>query len=101
VNAENLFQTTFFSIYLEGGQFMTTQQSFMPPEENIPAEQLHMTKQIGSAAFKVVVLFSGTSQETMEDKLLRLIEREGYDDQQDTLTWSAILTKTRTTGAAA
>ncbi|MCL2839977.1 MAG: transposon-encoded TnpW family protein [Defluviitaleaceae bacterium] len=35
-----------------------------------------MQKRIGSTTFKVNVHFSTTSQETVEDKLLRLIKRE-------------------------
>ena len=35
-----------------------------------------LLKRIGSTTYKVTVRFSGTSKETMEDKLLRLIERE-------------------------
>jgi len=34
------------------------------------------TKRIGSTTYKVSVHFSKTSKETMNDKILRLIERE-------------------------
>lgn len=40
------------------------------------AEPINMQKRIGSTTFKVNVHFSTTSQETVEDKLLRLIKRE-------------------------
>ncbi|MCL2199928.1 MAG: transposon-encoded TnpW family protein [Defluviitaleaceae bacterium] len=40
------------------------------------AEPINMQKRIGSTTFKVSVHFSTTSQETVEDKVLRLIKRE-------------------------
>jgi len=40
------------------------------------AEPVTLLKRIGSTTYKVSVRFSETSKETMEDKLLRLIERE-------------------------
>ena len=40
------------------------------------AEPQTLLKRIGSITYKVSVRFSETSKETMEDKLLRLIERE-------------------------
>ena len=40
------------------------------------AEPINMTKRIGSTTFKVAVHFSQTSQETVENKLLRLIKQE-------------------------
>ena len=39
-------------------------------------EPLNLLKRIGSTTYKVSVHFSETSKETMEDKLLRLMERE-------------------------
>ena len=39
-------------------------------------EPVKLLKRIGSTTFVVNVHFSDTSKETMEDKLLRLIERE-------------------------
>ena len=46
--------------------------------KKIPAEKQPVTllKRIGSTTYKVSVRFSETDKETMEDKLLRLIERE-------------------------
>ena len=55
---------------------MTTKQSATMPTENKSAEQINLRKRIGSTTFEVAVHFSGTSQETLEDKLLRIIERE-------------------------
>jgi len=40
------------------------------------AESLKLTKRIGSTTFTVSVHFSQTSKETVEDKLLRLMERD-------------------------
>ena len=40
------------------------------------AEPLKLTKRIGSTTFTVSVHFSKTSKETVEDKLLRLMERD-------------------------
>ena len=40
------------------------------------AEPVTLLKRIGSTTYKVSVRFSETSKETMEDKLLRMIERE-------------------------
>jgi len=40
------------------------------------AEPVTLLKRIGSTTYQVSIRFSETSKETMEDKLLRLIERE-------------------------
>lgn len=37
---------------------------------------LRITKRIGSTTYKVSVHFSGTSRETMDDKLIHLIEKD-------------------------
>ena len=37
---------------------------------------LRITQRIGSTTYKVSVHFSKTSRETMDDKLIRLIERD-------------------------
>ena len=37
---------------------------------------LRITKRIGSTTYKVSVHFSRTSRETMDDKLIHLIERD-------------------------
>jgi hypothetical protein len=42
----------------------------------IQAEPLKMLKRIGSTTYKVTIRFSETATETLEDKILRLIERE-------------------------
>jgi hypothetical protein len=39
-------------------------------------EPLNLLKRIGSTTYMVNVHFSETSKETLEDKILRLIERE-------------------------
>ena len=39
-------------------------------------EPLKLQKRIGSTFYEVSVRFSATSKETMQDKVLRLIERE-------------------------
>ena len=41
--------------------------------------QPYLLKRIGSTVYHVTVHFSETSKETMEDKILRLIEREVRD----------------------
>ena len=40
---------------------------------------VNLTKRIGSTTYVVAVHFSQTSKETLEDKLLRLMEREVED----------------------
>jgi hypothetical protein len=42
----------------------------------IEAEPVKLQKRIGSTTYVVSVRFSATSTETLEDKILRLIERE-------------------------
>ena len=44
--------------------------------DNANAEPLMLQRRIGSTIFTVNVRFSNTNTETMEDKLLRLIEGE-------------------------
>ena len=44
------------------------------------SEPVMLRKRIGSTTFTVAVHFSNTSEETIEDKILRLIEREVKDD---------------------
>ena len=42
-------------------------------------QTLWMTRRIGSTTYRVRVAFSDTGQETMEDKILRLIQNDaGY-----------------------
>jgi hypothetical protein len=43
---------------------------------NDEREPLKLLKRIGSTVYSVNVRFSETSKETLEDKILRLIERE-------------------------
>jgi hypothetical protein len=43
------------------------------------AEQSSFKTKIGSTTYTVSVHFSRTSKETMQDKILRLIEREAQD----------------------
>ena len=43
-------------------------------------EPVKLLERIGSTTYEVTVHFSKTSKETMEDKLLRLIEREVNSD---------------------
>ena len=44
---------------------------------------LRITKRIGSTPYKVSAHFSRTSRETMDDKLIRLIECEAYLPRRD------------------
>jgi hypothetical protein len=44
------------------------------------SEPVNLQKRIGSTTFVVSVRFSQTSDETIEDKILRLIEREAQND---------------------
>ena len=39
----------------------------------------YMTRRIGATTFKVKVVFSATEQETMEDKVLRMIRNEALE----------------------
>ncbi|MCL2774902.1 MAG: transposon-encoded TnpW family protein [Oscillospiraceae bacterium] len=48
----------------------------MPKE----AEPVKLLKRIGSTLYKVSIYFSENSKETLEDKILRLIEREVHDN---------------------
>ena len=45
-------------------------------DEKKTDKPLKFPKRIGSTNYEVSVYFSNTSKETMEDKILRLIERE-------------------------
>jgi hypothetical protein len=44
------------------------------------AEPLKLLNRIGSTTYEVSVHFSKTSKETLEDKILRLIEREAINN---------------------
>jgi hypothetical protein len=66
-------QTSFF---LKGVNPMTSMQSATMPEVKTAAEPLILRKRIGSTTFEVSVHFSGTSKETLADKMLRLILSE-------------------------
>ena len=46
----------------------------------MPVEPVKLLKRIGSTTIEVTVHFSNKSKETLEDKLLRMIEREVSDD---------------------
>jgi hypothetical protein len=48
--------------------------------ENAGREPLTVRKRVGSTTYVVSVRFSQTSRETMQDKILRLIEREVRTD---------------------
>ncbi len=39
----------------------------------------YMTRRIGATTFKVKVVFSDTGQETMEDKILRIVHNESME----------------------
>jgi hypothetical protein len=43
-------------------------------------EPVKLQRRIGSTLYEVSVRFSATSKETMQDKLMRLIEREVQND---------------------
>jgi hypothetical protein len=43
------------------------------------AEPVKLLRRIGSATVEITVHFSNTNKETLEDKLLRMIEREVLD----------------------
>jgi hypothetical protein len=58
--------------------YTTTQTSAAKTRgETAAAEPTKFVKRIGSTVYSVSVRFSETAKETLEDKLLRLIEREG------------------------
>jgi hypothetical protein len=48
--------------------------------ENSNAETIKLLKKVGSTIYTVNVHFSKTSKETIEDKILRLIEREAQNE---------------------
>ena len=54
----------------------TIETSAARTQDEAHTEPMYMQKRIGSTTFKVAIHFSTTSQETVEDKLLRLIKRE-------------------------
>jgi hypothetical protein len=58
---------------------MQTQKAGAVTSDNAHAEPLNMTRRIGSTTYVVAVHFSRTSNETVEDKLIRLMEREVKD----------------------
>ena len=39
----------------------------------------YMTRRIGATTFKVKVVFNDTGQETMEDKILRIVRNEAME----------------------
>lgn len=43
----------------------------------------YMTKRIGSTTYKVKVVFCDTGQETMEDKILRIVRNEALQNAAD------------------
>lgn len=48
---------------------------------NTPNENYtYMTKRIGSTTYKVKVVFSEDGSETMEDKILRMIQNEALEN---------------------
>ena len=56
--------------------YATTKEcAAMTPENR--NEPVKLLKRIGSTTIEVTVHFSNTSKETLEDKLFRMIEREG------------------------
>jgi hypothetical protein len=57
----------------------TLEASAARTQGNAHDEPVNMQKRIGSTTFKVSVHFSKKSQDTLEDKLLRLIKREVSD----------------------
>jgi len=60
---------------------MQTQKIRVLTSQNsdIHAKSLELTKRIGSTNYLVDIHFSPTSKEAVEDKLLRLMEREVKD----------------------
>jgi hypothetical protein len=64
-------------IISKGDQFMsaTTERS-VAKTSVIKSEPTKLLRRIGSTTVEVTVHFSNTNNETLEDKLLRLMERE-------------------------
>ena len=48
-------------------------------ENNPDTSYGYMTRRIGATTFKVKVVFSDTGQETMEDKILRIVRNEAME----------------------
>jgi len=55
-----------------------TKTNYTPPGETGKTDAT-LLKQIGSTIYQVTVHFSHTSKQTLEDKILRLIESEVLD----------------------
>ena len=55
---------------------MGIQNNLVHNENQSPKKPLKMLERIGSTIFEVSVYPSETSKETLEDKILRLLERE-------------------------
>lgn len=47
--------------------------------ENAKNTCTYMTRRIGGTLYKVKVVFSGESRETMEDKILRIVRNEAME----------------------
>ena len=54
----------------------TVQTAAAKTSRNAESEPLKLRERVGSTTYVVSVRFSQTSRETMQDKILRLIERE-------------------------
>lgn len=52
------------------------QSAVMTHGGNAHAEPVNLSKRIGSTTYQVAVHFSQSSKTTLEDKLIRIIERE-------------------------
>ncbi|MCL1794476.1 MAG: transposon-encoded TnpW family protein [Oscillospiraceae bacterium] len=63
------------NILYKGGDFMqnTNNKKINTPEQ---AEPSRLMKKIGSTIYEVNIYFSKTSKETLNDKIIKLIERE-------------------------
>jgi hypothetical protein len=57
----------------------TTQNVVAKTARNAEREPLKLRERVGSTTYVVSVRFSQTSRETMQDKVLRLIEKEVRD----------------------
>jgi len=59
--------------------YTTAERCAAATSQTMGSEPVKLLKRIGSTTFEVVIHFSKRSEETVEDKILRLIEREVSD----------------------
>ena len=72
-----MYPTNTITEYRKGAGPMRT-----PTQNTADRKLLRLTRRIGSTTYRVSVHFSGTSRETIGDKILRLIQNEASGAQK-------------------